>query len=264
LRRITDADDDSAAFLITADIAVGTRRLLVVGPPGSGKSTLSQAVARRAALDRNAPVPFLVQLRHFVSETLPGFSVVEYIEHQAKVKYQVAPPPGVVEHLLGHGQAIVVFDGLDEMVGPSQISDTAAIVALFARGFPLSTIVITTRETAAHQKPLATEGFEKYLLEELSDSDIAQYAQQWFGADDSVPVDRRNELANDFLAQSSSLPDLRRNPLLLSLSSAKSGRQLRDERRTLVLALGLYTWHRSWPPPGNGAPGTSLPCRSYS
>ena len=217
LRRINEADGDPPAFLSAADIADGPRRLLVLGPPGSGKSTLCQAIVRRAALDRNGPVPFFVQLRHFATGTMPTLSIIEYIEHQARVRYQVIPPPGAVENLLAGGRAIIVFDGLDEIADPAQVTDTAAILALFARGFPLSTMVITTRETVAHQNPLSAEAFKKYLLEELSDSDIAQYSRQWFGVDASVPAARRDELASNFLAQSSSLPDLRRNPLLLSL-----------------------------------------------
>jgi hypothetical protein len=217
LRRIDGTGEDDAELLSVADLASGPRRILVVGAPGSGKSTLCQALVRHAALDRNGSVPFLVRLRDFAGETPPARSIVDYIEHQAKVLYQVTAPPGAVTQLLASGRAVVVFDGLDELANSAHMADTAAIIQLFAEGFPSSAMVITSREIAAHQAPFTPGTFEKYRLGDFTESDVVHYVQRWFRANEDLLADDRDELANDFLSQSSFLPDLRRNPLLLTL-----------------------------------------------
>jgi GTPase SAR1 family protein len=217
LRRLDVASESYAVLLSATDLARSARRTLVLGAPGSGKSTLCQALVRQVALDPDGPVPFLLQLRDFAGESPPRRSIVEYIEHQAKTVFQVTAPSGVVAELLERGQAIVLFDGLDELANSAHRADIAAIIESFARGFPLSAVVVTSREIAAYQTLFAPQAFEEYLLEELTEPEVEEYCRRWFRANEGPSVGEPDELANEFLRQSSFLPDLRRNPLLLAL-----------------------------------------------
>ena len=43
-------------------------------------------------------------------------SILEYLEQVSSSNYQLKPPSGSLEYLLLNGRAVVIFDGLDELL----------------------------------------------------------------------------------------------------------------------------------------------------
>ena len=110
-----DARDESHAGPVRDvwTLADAIDRTVLLGDPGGGKSTACNVIAWRA----EGLVPFVVVLRTFVDDKQ---SVVDHIESRLSVHYQCPAPPHVVEGLLLSGRAMVIFDGLDELIDTSK------------------------------------------------------------------------------------------------------------------------------------------------
>lgn len=188
---------------LTSEDDVLDRRYVVVGNPGAGKSTFVRRLVHRAAL-----VPFLVQLKHHqrIDEDF-----VTIIARELRPLTQRTVPRQHVADLLDAGEAVVVFDGLDE-VGDIQ-GRRAAVRAIeaFAARFPLARIVVTCRQESYPVAKLDDTTFPVYRLPDFEPDQVEQYVRTWF----SLVYCEGREAA--FLRDSEHLLDLRANPLMLSL-----------------------------------------------
>jgi predicted NACHT family NTPase len=215
LRRFHDSSNTS--ILNASDLLRDARRVVILGDPGSGKSVLCQALVLRAARDRSGRVPFLIRIRDFAPGTSPARSVADYLDDQCRIRYQLAPPSGALVRLLSTGKAIVIFDGLDELMSTTKMFDVLAIIELFASEYPQASLIVTSRLVGYDRAPLDRQLFADYRLENFDESDILRYATNWFSMDQKISKDETNRLATDFLVQSSFATDLRQNALMLSL-----------------------------------------------
>jgi hypothetical protein len=192
-------------------------RCVVLGDPGGGKSTFSDRLvvewARLGSLDK---VAFHVILRDF-AHLLGAKSILEYIDSTTGTRYQCAAPDGAVEAILISGRGLVVFDGLDELADNSKRRAMTDAVELFASKYPATKVVVTSRRVGYSQAQLDPLVFNALYLGDFNDADVRQYVERWFrsqpGGDDRDASDR----TADFIEQSTAVPDLRRNPLMLSL-----------------------------------------------
>jgi hypothetical protein len=188
-------------------------RSVLLGDPGGGKTTAANVLMHHFASGTGGQIPFLVTLRDFAADHPPARSVAGYIEHGLETFYQCPPPPGLVDLLLLTGRAVVIFDGLDELVDASRRADVATLVERFCAEYPLAPVLVTSRVVGYDQARLDDRQFTCYRLGGFGDSEIAEYAQKWFAQD----ADSRASDAETFLEESAGVHDLRSNPLLLSL-----------------------------------------------
>jgi hypothetical protein len=185
-------------------------RTVLLGDPGGGKSTACNVIAWRA----EDFVPFVVVLRTFVDDKQ---SVVDYIESRLSVHYQCPAPPHAVEGLLLSGRAVVIFDGLDELIDTSKRRQVTERVELFCTRYPLTKVLVTSRRVGYEEAALDPNVFEVFGLADFSDNDVETYVTKWFMQVDGASEDRARALAQSFTHESAAVPDLRRNPLMLSL-----------------------------------------------
>ncbi|MBO0803088.1 MAG: NACHT domain-containing protein [Nocardiopsaceae bacterium] len=195
------------------ELAERADRSVLLGDPGGGKTTASNVLMHHFASDSSSRVPFLVTLRDFASEDPPSRSVVGHIEHLLETFYQRPAPPGLVDSLLLTGRAIVIFDGLDELLDTSRRAGVATRVERFCTEYPLAPVLVTSRVVGYDQARLDDRQFTCYRLGGFRDEDVADYARKWFALEPGAHPDE----ASAFLSESVSVPDLRSNPLLLSL-----------------------------------------------
>ena len=188
-------------------------RSVLLGDPGGGKTTAANVLMHHFASDERGRVPFLVTLRSYASGDPPEHSVVGYIEHVLTTFYQIPPPAGLVELLLLTGRAVVLFDGLDELLDTRRRADITSRVEHFCIEYPLVPVLVTSRVVGYDQARLDDRQFTCYRLGGFGDAEVTQYAEKWFRQD----ADARPDDADTFLAESASVRDLRSNPLLLSL-----------------------------------------------
>lgn len=198
-------------------------RTVVLGDPGAGKSTLARKVAHDLSAgtfgDPGAGiVPFVITLRRYEEAKRDrSCSVIEYLTDNIREDYQIISPAGAVEYLLLTGRAFVIFDGLDELLETHRRQEIVQAVESFASLYSSAAILTTSRRVGYWEAPLAPSSFRTTTLCEFSSREVEEYVQKWFMLDDSLSPSEQRRFASAFLGESETIPDLRANPLMLSL-----------------------------------------------
>jgi hypothetical protein len=222
---LANADTDYGTEYVSAvDLIESIDRTVVLGDPGAGKSSFGAAVCFRVATEyETRPVarclitPIFVTLRDIAGE-LSEVAIAEILDTVVRTVYQMVPPPGAITYLLSQGRLLVVFDGLDELLQINERQRLRDAIESFCRLYPMTHVLVTSRNVGYEHAPLDPLEFESFALEEFDESEVEQYSLRWFSMQEELPVMRREQQARAFLRESQEhARDLRRNPLLLAL-----------------------------------------------
>ena len=211
-RRLVPHPSDQPS-LDVYDLAERIDRSVLLGEPGGGKTTAANVLMHHFAQDAAGRIPLLVTLRDYAAKDPPERSVAGHLEHTLETFYQCPAPSGVVDLLLLTSRAVVIFDGLDELLDTARRADVTTRVERFCAEYPLTPVLVTSRVVGYDQARLDDHLFTCYRLGGFGDDQVAEYAHKWFAQD----TDAHAGDADAFLAESESIRDLRSNPLLLSL-----------------------------------------------
>lgn len=196
-------------------------RVLVLGDPGAGKSTLAAKFAHDIAIDGSGRVPFLLVLREFTTSFHEGGrDLLHHLEKLCQAPYNVKPPRDGVEYLLRTGRAVVILDGLDELVQTELRRRITSLVEGFAHLYPLVPILVTARKIGYEDAPLSDDLFVPGTIAEFSEKQVSDYVTRWFLLDEATSPAERERLCRSFMEDSGQIPELRSNPLLLTLLCA--------------------------------------------
>lgn len=183
-----DALEQATMVTVSVEQAlVGTERLLLRGPAGSGKSTFVQWLALNAAHRSfvgelgswNNCVPFVLRLRAFTRlGTLP---TPEEFLRASGVPMHGAAPVGWVDDVLSKGRGLVLVDGVDEV--PMHLRQRAEKwLKDLVTAYPQSRYVVTTRPSAVSETWLSSSGFEAHSLLPMDRKDIDAFIGHWHAA----------------------------------------------------------------------------------
>ncbi|MEU4084845.1 HEAT repeat domain-containing protein [Streptomyces aureus] len=232
------------------------RRIVLLGDPGAGKSTLARYLA--LTLSRSVPldgplaaladhVPLIVELREYAAAEWRQRTFEDFIAHLHATR-GMAPPPPLVHKLLDRGQALVVFDGLDELFDPRIRYDTHHRIAAFAARYPAARVIVTSRAIGYQRAVLDNAEFSHHMLQDLDGPQISDFSHRWYALScrhDSALAER---LAGQLLAavtDSRPVRELAGNPLLLTILAIIGRRKIlpRDRRGVYEHAVTVLVAH---------------------
>ncbi|MHC5740044.1 HEAT repeat domain-containing protein [Nostoc sp.] len=215
--------------------------LVILGDPGSGKSTLLQFLAlswAKSPLDNviSLPIPLLIELRTYMRRR-EDKECNNFLEFFHKCS-------GAIAHLnqleldkqLKAGNALVMFDGLDEVFDPGKREDVITDIHRFTNDYPDVQVIVTSRLIGYKPQRLLNAEFRHFILQDLDSEQIQDFIYRWHELTftDAVDKVRKRERLQRGIAASKSIAELAGNPLLLTMMAILNRNQeLPRDRATL-------------------------------
>jgi hypothetical protein len=233
----TTEDEEEAVSEVSYSLFRSTfHRTVILGDPGGGKSTTIQNLcfefSKALSLAVEYPnrddtdpfrqrMPLRVVLRALESRHTSNRSltILDFIIDE--ISELVDEPRQVLEQFIRYslatGTAIVLFDGLDEVLNVGSRRSYVGIVEQFSHQFPATGVLVTSRYVGYMDAPLSPD-FQCLALARFKESEIEQYTRKLLSV---VKVAKEKSLDSEvqsFLTQTSrNARDLRENPLMLAL-----------------------------------------------
>ena len=182
-------------------------KLIVLGKPGSGKTTFLKYLALQCSNGKFQvnKVPIFITIKDF-AQAVHSPTLLVYIT-------QLAQGYGIqlseMTKILKHGRALILLDGVDEIKEEDSRRVLQQIYELTSQ-FERNQFVITCRIAAQEYH------FDNFTEVEISDFDLQQignFASNWFSVIDPVKSERFMQK----LQENESIQELANNPLLLTL-----------------------------------------------
>ncbi|MBL4689659.1 MAG: metallophosphoesterase [Nannocystaceae bacterium] len=224
-------------------------RVVVLGAPGSGKSTLCRYLTTTAARQEGGPVPLLLTVRDWVAEG-GREGLLEMAAREATQRLSVRTDAERLEELCADGGVLLIIDGIDEAPDADTRRKLRERVLGLASRFPNVAILVTSRVTGYDDVPLDDSVFDRMTLEPFDDDALASFIRRWYDvAEPDDPIVRRRKRVDLTVAldREPRAKELARNPLLATLIAMVhfTHARLPGDRAKLygqIVELLLITW----------------------
>jgi len=259
----SDTDKSSQINPLTL-LATGTRHV-VLGDPGSGKSTLLRFLALvgqtkslqqrfKANPDHNR-LPIIITLRRYADDikTRPNLPLIDHIIETTQADFSLkAADLSFFEYYLESGNALLCFDGLDELPSPQFKQIIRDRIRGLLSTYPGNTCLITSRIVGYDNSIRLDETFQHHKVARLDLDEINQFIADWYTAREDNKKEREQNVKHLCSIinnpEHQAIRDLAYNPLLLTIIALvhRIDAVLPDERVVLYQKCTetlLNTWH---------------------
>lgn len=250
------------------EVVQRNRKVVVLGDPGSGKTTLVKWLARQCALGSEAMAEKLGWGEDVVPVVVPIAGYGKALEDDESVRLhehigtELDRDEGegfgdLMLERMKDGECLVLLDGLDEIPDPGRRLAAARGVGELMARCPECRYVVTSR-IVGYSLCRVTGDVSHYVLRGFEDDDIRQFARQWCEAyekashPEAVDLERARREAEElteaiFDKAHPQVVEFARNPLLLTiLALIKQTRVQLPERRVQLYEVALNTLMESW------------------
>ncbi len=238
---------------------------VVLGDPGSGKSTLLKFLAlaglstelqeRYGSREDKRRLPVVAILRDYADRLKEdkNLPLLDYIQEVVEADFSLnSADSAFFEYYLENGEAILLFDGLDELPQRFKRIIRNRIRAL-ATTYPGNTIIVTSR-VVGYSNPFrfSESEYRHHRVAPLELPEMKRFVEDWYAARVDAPALREQNIKDltRILEGGGQLAihDLARNPLLLTIIALvhRVDAVLPDERVVLYQKCTetlLNTWH---------------------
>ena len=202
-------------------------KFVLLGAPGSGKTTLLSFFAVMLAQDYPEKIglpsgidclPILIRIRDFAR--LSDINLLDYARQFAEKTMSVKPlPEGFFEYWLADGRAMILLDGLDEVVEESKRYEVVQHIESFLGQYHQNLAIITSRPAGYKRDFFNTSEFEHYQLQLFDDAKVDEFINRWYDSrvPDAAEAQRRKDSIKKALDENDRIKLLARNPLLLTI-----------------------------------------------
>ncbi|MBD2344403.1 HEAT repeat domain-containing protein [Anabaena subtropica] len=226
--------------------------IVILGDPGSGKSTLLQFLALNWAETPLGsaifqPIPLLIELRTYMRrrENNECSNFIDFFHKSS----------GIVHHLNQHklheqlktGNALVMFDGLDEVFELGKREDIITDIHRFTNQYPDVRVIVTSRVIGYKPQRLRDAEFRHFMLQDLEAEQIQDFIHRWHELTFSHEADRlrKKERLHRAIDTSVAIAELAGNPLLLTMMAILNRNQeLPRDRATLYEQASRVLLHQ--------------------
>ncbi|WP_335088483.1 HEAT repeat domain-containing protein [Nostoc sp.] len=201
--------------------------LVILGDPGSGKSTLLQYLAldwvekTLEQNDFNLPIPLLIELRNYMRDRNAGScnNFLQFYHNSPNCFYHLNQHK--LHEQLKAGNALVMFDGLDEIFEMAKREEVITCIHRFTNEYPDVQVIVTSRIIGYKQQQFRDAEFRHFMLQDLEPAQIQDFIERWHDKTFTQAEERDKNIKRERLQrvinESKAIAELAQNPLLLTM-----------------------------------------------
>lgn len=146
-----------------------------------------------------------------------GYSLLDYIHDEVKLQIGSECPKDFVKYCLEEKEAIVIFDGLDEVANISDRKFVRDMIMKFKESYPKARYLVTSRIYGYEEAPLGSD-FLHVTLNSVSIDGVERFIHSWYDQREPDPR-RRKEKQESFKTalKEETIRELASVPLILTI-----------------------------------------------
>ena len=217
--------------VLDAIIDKRNKYLVILGDPGSGKSTLARYILlsvlnihQDEKLNKrfNGYLPLLIELREFIGLCSENKckTFLDNFHYLGETQGYHLTKEGIHNYFKENENALVIFDGLDEVFDLKEWENINHMIAGFAVDYPKVQIIVTSRIVGYKARILSDAGFHVLTLQDFEEEQIKTFLDKWYSIalyENEEDIKEKKERIIKSLKESPSIRQLARNPLLLTI-----------------------------------------------